>query len=222
VTWTQSSARYAITTAKLVVLDPVVAYLSPDKSAYREQHVREALGPVRTTAQATGAAVVVVMHPNKAEGSDPLRRIGNSAAFTALARSVLIFGRDPSVAAVTLDDSAVSAAQADDVTDLRVLAIAKSNLGSNRPALQFRAEEFSFETPDGTARIMRLEELGPSSVSAEELLSDDDPEERSALADAKAWLKDLLADGPVLAKHAEKAAGEAGHAGGRSSAPRAR
>lgn len=198
--------------AKLVLLDPIVAYLSPDKSAYREQHVREALGPLRAMAEATGAAVACVMHLNKSEGSDPLRRIGNSGAFTALPRSVLIFGRDPDAAVVTLDSSVVTAGVPIEAGDMRVLAVAKSNLSPDAGSRQFRLEPCEIQTPEGAAHVVRLEEIGPSTVSAEDLLSDEEPDERSALGEAKAWLRDLLTDGPRPAKEVEAAAREAGHA----------
>ena len=76
--------------ARLAVFDPVVAFIGAEHSAHNEQDVRAALAPLKTVAEEADCAVVLIMHPNKADGSDPLRRIANSGAFTALARSVLL------------------------------------------------------------------------------------------------------------------------------------
>lgn len=184
------------TGAKLVVLDPVVAFLDADHSAYREQDVRAALAPLKALAEDAGCAVVVVMHLNKADGADPLRRIGNSGAFTALARSVLLLGRDPE----------------DEDGDGRVLAAVKGNV---RPAsaggLALRLVPRRVAGDLGEAiDTAALEVVGESRVGAEDLLGS--AEDRSALGEATVWLRELLADGPVLARDALTAAGAEGHA----------
>lgn len=80
------------TGARLVVLDPVVAFLDADHSAYREQDVRAALAPLKRLAEETGCAVVVVMHLNKGDGARPAppdRQLGGvhgARAVGALAR----------------------------------------------------------------------------------------------------------------------------------------
>lgn len=47
--------------ARLVVLDPVAAFLDGSYSAHREQEVKAALAPLKIMAEQTGAAVVLVM-----------------------------------------------------------------------------------------------------------------------------------------------------------------
>jgi len=190
------AAKVRETGAQLVVLDPVVAYLDAERSAYREQDVREALAPLKAMAEETGCAVLAVMHLNKAEGADPLRRIGNSGAFTALARSVLLLGSDPEQNA---EDSG-----------RRVLSVVKGNVGwqaAHALAVE-RVAVAGAAGEDVETAAMRL--LGASRVSAEDLL--EAPEDRSALGAAMAWLRDLLTDGTLPAKTVLDAAKAEGHA----------
>jgi putative DNA primase/helicase len=182
--------------ARLVVFDPVVAFLDADHSAHREQDVRAALAPLKAMAERQDCAVVAVMHPNKADGNDPLRRIANSGAFTALARSVLLLGPDPE----------------DEDGDRRILALVK---GNTRRAghgcgllLRIRQEVVQVEGQEPIP-APAVEVLGESTVDASELLGT--REERSALGDATVWLRDLLADGPAAQKEIRAAAEEAGH-----------
>jgi putative DNA primase/helicase len=190
------AAKAGETGARLVVLDPVVAYLNAERSAYREQDVREALAPLKAMAEETGCAVLAVMHPNKGEGTDPLRRIGNSSAFTAFARSVLLLGPDP-------EENAEDSGR-------RVLSVVKGNVGwqaAHALAVE-RAVVPGADGEDVETAAMRL--LGASRVRAEDLL--EAPEDRSALGAAMAWLRDLLADGPLPATTILDAAKRDGHA----------
>jgi len=171
--------------ARLVVLDPVAAFLDGNYSAYREQEVRAALAPLKIMAEETRAAVVLVMHLNKGDGSDPLRRIGNSGAFTALARSVLLFGSDPE------DEEG-------DRGTSRVLAVAKGNVrAAGKGSVLMRIVELPVEIAGEVVGMAALEKLGESNVSAEDLLGTG--EERTVKGEAMAWLRDVLADGPLAA-----------------------
>ena len=184
------------TGARLVVLDPVVAFLDPDHSAYSEQEVRAALAPLKTLAEAEGCAVLVVMHLNKRDGSDPLRRIANSGAFTALARSVLLLGPDPE-------------AEGEQVDRRRVLTAVKGNVGPVGTAGKLlEIEPTTVPAENGeTIETARLHVIGNTTARAEDLLGE--PEDRSALGDAGRFLRDLLMDGPVLVREVKSAAGDA-------------
>lgn len=190
-------AQVGATGARLVVLDPVAAFLDGDHSAYREQEVRAALAPLKAMAEDTGCAVVLVMHLNKADGADPLRRIGNSGAFTALARSVLLFGEDPE-------------AEDDDVR--RVLTVVKSNAGVGGGAgLVFEIQSRSVIADDGEViPAPVLETVGTSRMSAEDLLGS--REDRTRTGEAVRWLRDALAAGPLSADEVRKRAEAEGHA----------
>lgn len=173
------SAIYRVD-AKLVVIDPLMAFLSPEINSHRDQDVRRALAPLTLLAERTGAAFVLVRHLNKADGRSPLYRGGGSIGFIAAARAGLLMGVDPT-------DSS-----------LRVLAASKSNLSRKAPSLSFRI----VEVPGGSTRV---EWLGESAVGAEDLLGDP-PSRRvsGALEDAKGILGALLANGPIEAKKAQE------------------
>src|SRR5688572_32304314 len=64
---------------------PPRSTLFPYTTLFRsEQDVRAALAPLKGMAERTGAAVVAVMHLNKSEGTDPLRRIAKDRKSTRL------------------------------------------------------------------------------------------------------------------------------------------
>jgi RecA-family ATPase len=96
--------------AALVVIDPIMAFLSGDVNSNRDQDVRRALTPLKQMAERTGAAIVLVRHLNKTPGGNPLYRGGGSIGLIGAARSGLVVGR-----------------HADD-DELRVLAGQKNNL----------------------------------------------------------------------------------------------
>jgi hypothetical protein len=155
--------------AVLCVVDPLMAYLSGDVNAHRDQHVRRALAPLARMAERTRAAVLVVRHLNKgATNLNPLHRGGGSIGIIGAARAGLLAARDP------------------DDPERRVLALTKSNLGKAMPALGYRV----VTAQNGAAAI---EWLGASAHSAESLLVvPQDEEQRSALDHAKAVLEEIL------------------------------
>jgi hypothetical protein len=77
----------------LVVIDPVVAHLSPDLNSHSDHSLRQAMAPLARMARSTGVAVICVSHLKKGREGGPLDWIGGSVAFTGTARSVLLFGK---------------------------------------------------------------------------------------------------------------------------------
>jgi len=110
--------------AALVVIDPLMAYLSPNTNTYRDQDIRRALVPVKRLAEETDAAIVVVRHLNKATGQSALYRGGGSIGIIGAARTGLLVGADP-----------------DDATGTRrILATTKNNLSLKAAALAYHIE----------------------------------------------------------------------------------
>lgn len=182
--------------ARLVVLDPVAAFLDAKHSAISEQETRAALAPLAAMAEDTHAAVLLVMHLNKSDGSDPLRRIGNSGAFTALARMVLLFGTNP-------EDEDGSRGPG------RILTVVKGNVRPpGRGSLAMRVVTRSVPVKGGSIDAPMLEDAGESNVSAEDLLASG--EERSAKGEAMRFLRMVLADGALPSKEVYRLADEAG------------
>jgi AAA domain/Domain of unknown function (DUF3854) len=171
--------------AALVVIDPIMAFLSGDVNSNRDQDVRRALTPLKRMAERTGIAVILVRHLNKSQGGNPLYRGGGSIGIIGAARSGMVVGPHP------------------DSEELRVLAGQKNNL-----SLPPRSLAYSIETAEnGSARISYK---GFSEATAAQLLRvPDDEEEKSALTEAKEFLTSELARTPVSAKAIKKSAREA-------------
>jgi hypothetical protein len=167
--------------AALVVVDPIMAFLSGKTDSYRDQDVRRVLAALSALAEETGAAVVIVRHLNKSGGKNPLYRGGGSIGIIGAARSGMVLGKDP-------EDE-----------DRRVLVMVKSNLAAPMPSLSFVLEE----ADNGAVRVDWLGEVG---VAATDLLTGPRDEGSSALEAAKSFLVELLLEGPV--PHAEVEAAE--------------
>ena len=84
-----------ITDARLLVIDPLMAALSPDVNSDNDQQVRRVLNDLVQAANLRKAAVVIVRHLNKQAGRRAIYRGGGSIGIAAAARSVLLLSRDP-------------------------------------------------------------------------------------------------------------------------------
>jgi RecA-family ATPase len=73
--------------ARMVVIDPIVAFLDRRIATHDDKSVRLALGPVSRLAKRHHCAVVVILHLNKESGPRAIYRGGGSIAFQATVRS---------------------------------------------------------------------------------------------------------------------------------------
>lgn len=120
----------AQTGARLLVFDPLQAYLGAATDMHRANDVRNILKRLHHVAEETGCAVVLIGHLNKMQGAKHNYRLLGSVDFTAAVRSVLMVGR-------TKDDPHV-----------RVVAQGKSNLAPTGRSIVFRLDQehgFSWE-----------------------------------------------------------------------------
>lgn len=175
--------------AKLVVVDPLMAYLPGTVNANSDQDVRLALVGLSRMAERTGAAVLVIRHLNKSVGGSAIYRGGGSIGIIAAARSGMLLGKDP-----------------DDTTGTsRVLAMVKSNLAAPAPSMRLRLSA----GPAGTAQ--RVVWMGTAPHSAESLLAvgtkADDP---SAIEEAEEYLRGMLGAGPVPTSEVKRQSKESG------------
>ena len=130
------------TAAKLIVLDPLQAYLGSDVDMHRANEVRPVLKRLSLMAERTQCAVILIGHMNKAQGLKSGYRGLGSIDFRASARSVLIVGRLKS------GDT------------LRIVAQDKNSLAPEGASIAFRLDKengFHWE--------------GPCDITVEELLS---------------------------------------------------
>ena len=156
--------------ARLIVIDPLMAYLGDMVKTNDDHLVRRALEPLAEMAARLDAAVVAIRHLNKRVGDDAIYRGGGSIGFTGLARSVLAVGRDP-------DDH-----------DRMILAPIKLNVARRPASLAYRI------VADGDYEPAHIAWDGTSDRTAEDLIgrTRDEAAGRSKTADLSVAIRDLL------------------------------
>jgi hypothetical protein len=158
--------------AKLVIVDPLMAFLPKKIDAHKDQDVRRALAPFASMAERTGVALQVVRHLSKSEGTSPIYRGGGSIGIIGAARMGALVAKDPK------DE------------ERRVLAPTKNNLAVHPKSLLYGLEE----ADNGAVRVIWA---GESEYSASELLQTVRADRAYARRDAEDFLAALLSDGPV-------------------------
>ena len=170
------------TGARLIILDPIQAYMGEKADMNRANEVRPIFRRLADVAERTGCAVILIGHLNKAAGGQSAYRGLGSIDFRAAARSVLLIGRvkrEPNV---------------------RVIVHDKSSL-----APEGKPVAFCLDPDTGFSWI------GDYDITAEELLSGAGGNTATKTEQAERLILDLLADGKELASEdIVKAAAEAG------------
>lgn len=159
---------------KLIIIDPLTAYLGTKINSWRDTDVRALLTPVTDFAARTGIAIIGIMHMRKSE-TDAMLRVSGSIAFVAAARAVWGFGVDP-------DDDAQN-----------VMVGVKCNLAALRSALAYKITS----KKDGAPYLVWQKE--PRTVDAEDVLGGSKKERRAGgekAQEAAEWLRQRLGTGP--------------------------
>ena len=169
--------------AKLVIIDPVQAFLGADVDMNRANEVRPIFRSLGDIAQATGCAIVLIGHLNKDVGTQSTYRGLGSIDITAAVRSLLFIGK--------LKDNPTT----------RVLIHEKSSLA---PPGQYLA--FSLGDEKG------FEWIGAYDITADELLAGTDTAKtESKTAQAEMLILELLANGKKMpSAELEKAVNDRG------------
>ena len=82
--------------AKLLIIDPIQAYLGADVDMHRANEIRPIMHHLSVVAERTGCAIILIGHMNKDDKkSSPLSKGLGSIDIVASARSVLLLGRNP-------------------------------------------------------------------------------------------------------------------------------
>jgi len=182
--------RVRETEARLLVVDPLVAHLSAKLNTWSDHSVRRALSALHRLAEETGIAVLAIIHINKGVSSDPAVRISGSSGFRNAARSMLVFARDPE------DDEGENSVR-------RLLAHSKSNYSALAPTLAYEIQPILLpeEGTNPAVTTTRLVCTGESTVGHLDVLrrrDEGEPDEgNTAIDQAKAFLQDELAGGPI-------------------------
>jgi len=99
------------TGAKLIVLDPLQAYLGDGVDMHRANEIRPIFKRLCLMAERTGCAVILIGHMNKMQGAKSSYRGLGSIDFRAAARSVLVVGRlknEPTIRIAAHDKSSLA------------------------------------------------------------------------------------------------------------------
>lgn len=164
--------------ARLIIVDPLMAFLSSETNSFRDQDIRRALAPVALMAERLRAAVLIVRHLNKNAEGNPIYRGGGSIGIIGAARCGLLVARDPD----------------DHENKKRILAVTKTNLGPGCPSLCYTIEPAAAES-------IRVCWAGESLHQASSLLASTiGREERTDMEEAQEFLTAVLEDGPLAAK----------------------
>lgn len=157
---------------RLVVIDPLTAYLGDKHDSHKAADVRSLLAPLAALAAKYGVAVVGISHLNKGSGAAMYRTMG-SLAFVAAARAVWCVTKDQ------------------ENPTRRLFLPVKNNLGNDLTGL-------AYSIVDGVVAW----ESDPIEVSADDAMDPDaEDAPRTERAAATAWLRGELIPGtPAAAK----------------------
>ena len=168
--------------ARLVIIDPIQAYLGADVDMNRANEVRPIFMRLGQVAQRTGCAILLIGHLNKAAGMQSLQRGLGSIDIAAAVRSVMFIGKlehDPT---------------------MRILTHEKSSLAPPGLSLAFSLGD------EGGFRW-----VGEYDITADEMLSGIEPQRETKTQQAKDLICTLIAGGKqVLSEDIDKAALERG------------
>ena len=168
--------------ARLVIIDPIQAYLGSDVDMNRANEVRPIFMRLGQVAQRTGCAILLIGHLNKAAGMQSLQRGLGSIDIAAAVRSVMFIGKlkhDPT---------------------MRILTHEKSSLAPPGASLAFSLGD------EGGFRW-----VGEYDITADEMLSGIEPQRETKTQQAKDLICTLLAgEKRVLSEDIDKAALERG------------
>lgn len=161
--------------------------------SHKNAEVRRALQPLINLADRRGIAVLGITHFSKGTGArSPSERVTGSLAFVAVARVVMVAARKES----------------EDGSPVHVLVRSKSNIGPSNGGFEYQ---------------LTFPELAPGVVgscvhwgdavdgSAREILGMIENDNDGSRKDAKDWLAEQLADGPVSSKQLKADGDEVGH-----------
>lgn len=145
-------------TPVLVIIDPLVAYLSGNMDINKANQVRFATARLHHLAEKYGPAIIAIRHLTKGGSLKPIYRGLGSIDFTAAARSVLLAGQDP------------------DLPNIRGFAHIKHNLSPKGEPIGYEITEQGFFWLDHSDltedRILEVSTDGSKGQDAEDFLKE--------------------------------------------------
>ena len=184
---------------RLLIVDPIVSAIAGD--SHKNAEVRRGLQPLADLAASMRCALLGITHFSKGTGGrDPVERLTGSLAFGALARVVLVAAKHQE--------------EGEDGKAVRLFLRAKSNNGPDDGGFQYDLHQGELKDHPGIFASSVLWGEAVEGAARELLATADatgDDGEGGTLADAKRFLSDLLADGPMRAGEVFRNADQAGY-----------
>lgn len=169
--------------ARIVILDPLQAFLGEATDSNNDASVRRALGPLSMMARKHNVALLAVRHLNKSGSAKAVYRGGGSIGFIGAARAAFLVAPHP------------------DEDDKRVLIATKNNLGPKGGALAYSL------AVDPIYNVVRVKWEGAMEASAQELL--DGNNDGNSRKDITELLEHICSQGPMswvqIGKHLAEA-----------------
>lgn len=157
------------TGARLIILDPIQAYIGATVDMHRANEIRPVLKHLGTIAEKHNCAIILIGHMNKASGSKSTYRGLGSIDIQATARSVLLVAR------------------LRDKPNIRIMAHDKSSLA---PA----GDAIGFEMTEDNGMVC----IGPYDITIDELLSGNEGRGKKKLDIAENFIKEYFGSNKVI------------------------
>jgi putative DNA primase/helicase len=191
---TIGKALAALGDARLVIIDPISAYMGRRLDSHNNTDVRGVLAPLAELAEAHNVAIVLNTHLSKAKDPDAMMRVTGSIAFVAAARAAWLVAKDK------------------EDPGRRLFLPLKNNLAPDHGnGLSYTIEGLELDDGNGqvaTSRIVWGSEF--VSTTADDAMKPHD-KRGTAKGDAEEWLKQELSSGPVASSDLFRRGEAAGH-----------
>lgn len=157
------------TGARLIILDPIQAYIGATVDMHRANEIRPVLKHLGIIAEKHNCAIILIGHMNKASGSKSTYRGLGSIDIQATARSVLLVAR------------------LRDKPNIRIMAHNKSSLAPTGDAI-------GFEMTEDNGMVC----IGPYDITIDELLSGNEGRGKKKLDIAENFIKEYFGTNKVI------------------------
>jgi hypothetical protein len=173
--------------AKLVILDPILAFVPTIYDSHKDQDTRNVLAPLTELAQSEKVAILFIMHLNKgSESSKLISRLSGSTAWGNAARSAWGVGEEPS------DDGE---------TRTHLLYQMKHNLGPETNPLRYRIVPDIFKVEELWVESSHIDWMGEvENADLATLWDGNAHSEKTVTAETMEAFHEILKEGPKTQK----------------------